>query len=129
MFQMTATALLAMCRKERKLGVLLALLLVLVPFLHPLAEANAAGRPDAGVICSSFGAADGKINPAMPDDCPMGIAGCGVVATVVKSEAAAPEAISYPEVCAFTLRQDHRQDGGELALWRRPPGRAPPAVS
>ena len=112
-------------RHERMLGAWLAFLLLLVPFIHPLAEANAASRPDAGFICSSFGASGKVTAPAQADDCPFGMA-CAGLAVPAAPLLAAWVALRFHwdalVVAAITNEIAPKPHG----IWNRPPGHAPP---
>jgi hypothetical protein len=118
----------AMFRSERLLGVWVALLLLLVPFFHPMAEANAAGRLDAGIICSSFGSASGYVSPARADDCPMGIACCAAVTSFGAEVGKGWDDVDYlttslPKTSALTSTM-----GRNLELWSHPPAQGPPTI-
>ena len=69
------THLLPAVRRDRISGLWLALLLLFVPFIQPLSEANAAGKPFAAVICSTFGVPGQAAVPGLADDCATCIAG------------------------------------------------------
>ena len=112
-------------RHERMLGAWLAVVLLLVPFLHPLAEANAAPWPDAGFICSSFGSSTNSTTPAQADDCPFGITCAGLAVAAV------------PPFANLDTLEFHRGDFAAarvpvaifinpLPAWESPPGHAPP---
>ncbi len=78
--------------RERTAFSALALLILLGNFIHPLAEARAAGTANAWMICSSYGTVRDPSAPTVPgaaDDCPMCIAGHGSCALPVLADAAA----------------------------------------
>ena len=62
-------------RRDRISGLWLAILLLFVPFIQPLSEANAAEKPFAAVICSTFGVPGQAAVPGLADDCATCIAG------------------------------------------------------
>ena len=118
-----------MMRHERVLGALVGFLLLLVPFIHPMAEANAAARPDAALICSSFGLSGNDEGPAQADDCPMGIAGCAAAAAPATNYGLVWEDIHLPQTLDLVPLRLVSADGRAIIDWSRPPGRAPPARS
>jgi hypothetical protein len=121
------TGIFAGFRSERRLGVWVGLLLLLVPFFHPMAEANAAGRPNADVICSSFGSAADEVNPAGADDCPMGINCCVAAAALDTGLARAWDEVTFIEASANIPLPLASTRDSEFGLWLRPPGQGPPA--
>jgi hypothetical protein len=62
-------------RRDRLAGLWLAALLLFVPYLQPLSEALAAGKPFAGEICSTFGTSGKAAMPGLADDCSACISG------------------------------------------------------
>jgi hypothetical protein len=114
-------------RRSRFAGVWLAMLLLAVPFIQPLSEANAAGKPFAAVICSAFGSPGGAVLPGLADDCPACIAGQHTSQFTI-SGGALPADILVP-----AFRSGASDFPSPIALpaaasqWKiKPPGHAPP---
>jgi hypothetical protein len=115
-------------RLDRLAGLWLAALLLFVPYVQPLSEALAAGKPFAGEICSTFGTSGRAAVPALADDCAACIAGSH-----------APQVAAIPalgEPCLVRPEQasiGHSFDRQELARpekrWFAPPGQGPPSNS
>lgn len=115
-------------RRDRLAGFWLAALLLIVPFIQPLSEAHAAGKPFAAEICSAFGTQGKAVIPGLADDC----AAC-IVGTHAPQLSAGPqggaEAI-LPDLFAASLADlaiapGHVPDGQRRRLM--PPGQAPPS--
>jgi hypothetical protein len=71
-------------RVEARATLHVLLLLLLVPILHPVAEARAVQNGTAGIICSTFGvpSPDAADRAGLPDDAPDCLA-CAMVAAAV----------------------------------------------
>lgn len=116
--------LLSIFRRDRMPGLWLALLLLLVPFVQPLAEANAAGKPFSAVICSTFGVAGEAAIPGLADDCAACVAGQHVPILAVASVQAPVFAVLSSMASGFAQRASALEFAGHWTL--KPPGHAPP---
>ena len=114
-------------RRDRLAGLWLAALLLLVPYLQPMSEALASGKPFAAEICTSFGSLDKAAAPVAADDCPSCISG-----SHVPQPASLPDgATALPAQLAKEpkFRPALTDTGGRLCAkrWLAPPGQAPPS--
>ncbi len=116
--------LLSTFRRDRTPGLWLALLLLLVPFVQPLADANAAGKPFSAVICSTFGVAGEAAIPGLADDCAACIAGQHAPVMAVAPVQATVFAVAPFIASFFSLHADPLDIVGRWTL--KPPGHAPP---
>lgn len=115
--------------RDRPLMAVLGLLLLLVPVFHPLAEAFAAGKPYASVICTTFGARrsldqSGNSQPGAADDCPC----CIACSTHCGAAVPLPAAAVLPSPSGKPLHVVPPRFQAPLRPFEpnRPPGRAPP---
>jgi hypothetical protein len=114
-------------RRDRISGLWLAILLLFVPFIQPLSEANAAEKPFAAVICSTFGVPGQAAVPGLADDCATCIAGQHAPQSAVPADedsaaiflpfsGSGPAGFSSPLTRPVAASQ-----------WKmKPPGQAPP---
>lgn len=119
---------LGMLRRERAAGIWLAFFLLLVPFLQPLAEANAAGKPFAAEICTAFGQPGKAALPALADDCAACIAGHAAQASIIPADELSsagihPLPVSGPADFPSPLT---RTDAADV-WWMKPPAHGPPS--
>ena len=113
-------------RRDRVPGLWLALLLLLVPFIQPLAEANAAEKPFLAVICSTFGIAGEVAIPGLVDDCAACIAcqHAPVLAVLPANASAAVFVVTSSKPPRFSLPATALGAAGHWTM--KPPGHAPP---
>lgn len=112
-------------RRERLAGVWLALFILLLPFLHPLSEANAANRPFASEICTTFGQTGKAALPGLADDCPVCVvANCGMDLTTTSADFSIMRHPLVAQAADFHKPSDHVAFAS--ANWLQPPGQAPP---
>lgn len=113
--------------RDRAAFALLAILLLMLTALHPLAEAKAAGNPAAGVICSAFGVAGEPVTPGAADDCPA-CTPCGGC-LLPSSSCAASRCSPQPSGASHPVRPAEPTRGGAAAIAEHDSGpiRAPPA--
>lgn len=118
----------AALRRDRFAGLWLLLLLLLVPYVQPLSEAMAAGKPFAAEICTSFGASDKASAPVAADDCPDCIAGShAAIKAFLPGDWNTRDAYSGA-VTASYLVSDRDEPGIISKRWLAPPGHAPPSA-
>jgi hypothetical protein len=114
-------------RRDRLAGLWLAALLLLVPYLQPMSEALAAGKPFASEICTSFGSLDRAATPVAADDCPSCISGSHVPQPSYMPDGTAAIPASLAEAPIFRpTRTDGAGEHGSKR-WLAPPGQAPPS--
>ncbi len=112
-------------RCERLPGVWLALFVLLLPFLHPLAEAKAANRPFASEICTTFGQTGKAALPGLADDCPVCVVANGGMD--LTTTCADFSIIRHPlNVQATDFHKPCDHVAVVTANWLQPPGQAPP---
>lgn len=111
-------------RRDRIPGLWLALLLLLVPFVQPLAEANAAEKPFSAIICSTFGVAGKAAIPGLADDCAACVAGQHAPVLVVAAVQAPVLAVPSSKASGFSLSATALITTVQWTL--KPPGHAPP---
>lgn len=122
------TSLMQVFRRDRLVGVWLALLLLLSPYLQPMSEAMAAGKPFAAEICTSFGASDKASAPVAADDCPDCIAGShAAIKAFLPGDWNARDAYSGAATASY-LVSDRDEPGIISKRWLAPPGHAPPSA-
>ena len=115
-------------RRDRLAGLWLAAILLFIPYVQPMSEALAAGKPFAGEICSTFGTSGKAAVPAMADDCAACIAG-----SHAPQLAAVPADVARTIAPPFSLANP-AYTGHEPPLpqrpkrWLAPPGQGPPSV-
>lgn len=112
-------------RRDRIAGAWLAIVLLFLPFLQPLAEAKAAGKPFAAVICSSYGVSGNAVFPGLADDCPACVVGHHVPLFSVPAataECVLPLAGAEPADFPSPLSRPLAASPWKL----KPPGQAPP---
>jgi hypothetical protein len=114
-------------RRDRLAGLWLAVLLLLVPYLQPMSEALAAGKPFAAEICTSFGSLDKAVTPVAADDCPSCISGSHVPQPAYMPDGVTALPMQWAEEQKF--RPELTDTGGGLYAkrWLAPPGQAPPS--
>ena len=115
-------------RRDRLAGLWLAALLLFLPYVQPLSEAMAAGKPFAAEICSSFGVPDKASSPVAADDCPDCIAGTHAP----QFAAISPDAYGtvVPLLRPFaTVAFERPAAALEAKRWISPPGQGPPSVN
>lgn len=123
-----ADHLLGILRRDRVAGIWLAFLLLLVPFLQPLAEANAAGKPFAAEICTTFGQPGKAALPALADDCGACIAGHWNPASLIPADELA-SAVIHPLPVSGSADFPSpltRTDAADV-WWMKPPAHGPPS--
>lgn len=121
-------SLLRIFRRDRILGLWLALLLLIVPSVQPLAEANSAEKPFSAVICSTFGVAGEAAIPGLANDCAACIAGQHAPVLAVTPSKLEAEQIALVERTTIGVRQQSANPLSPSDSWKlKPPGRAPPA--
>jgi hypothetical protein len=120
-------------RAELVLFLRVTLIVLAVPLIHPLAEAEAAGRGQggghAGVICTAFGAnhAAGDQLPGAPDECPCGVL-CAISALALPANTVSAAAVPLrPETPVAVLLGAEGASRPTRSV--RPPGHAPPVLS
>ncbi len=121
------TNLLHALRRDRIAGAWLALLLLFVPFIQPLSEANAADKPFAAVICSTFGMPGKAVLPGLADDCAACIAGqhaplFTISAGALPADVILPSSGSGPADFSSPLTRPVAANQWKM----KPPGHAPP---
>ena len=116
-------------RRERFAGVWLAFILLLVPFLQPLAEANAAGKPFAAEICTTFGQPGKAAIAGLADDCGNCISGHARPVSVIPADEWASAWLHLLEVAgpADFPSPLTRTDAADV-WWMKPPAQGPPAI-
>lgn len=123
--------LIAQLRGDIALFAWLCLFVLAVPVLQPFAEARAAERGDAFIICTQFGetraaiAGSDDLPIGAADDCPAGIV-C-MVATPAPPVTADGDGLPRPLPVAATPKPTAKDSPAPAGFaWLRPPGRAPP---
>ena len=115
-------------RRDRLAGLWLAAILLFIPYVQPMSEALAAGKPFAGEICSTFGTSGKAAVPAMADDC----AAC--IANSHAPQLAAITAVGDGAIVPAISLDDPAFSAEPHALplpskrWLAPPGQGPPSV-
>ena len=113
-------------RREARACLHVLLLLLLVPIVHPLAEARANQAGLTGVICSSFGAVTApNPNPIIPaaDDAPCCLASMASMPMLAPAE---PAELIAPMVPAGRVTRSDITSPVLASPSPRPPARAPP---
>ena len=117
-------------RRDRLAGLWLAALLLFVPYVQPLSEALAAGKPFfSGEICSTFGTSGKAALPALVDDCAVCIANTHTpqVAALPADFTGIAALAGSDASAAFSA--DRSAPPAPSKLWIAPPGQGPPSFS
>lgn len=117
-------------RQDRRAWQMMSIFVLLLPFFHPLSEANAANRPFSAEICTTFGQTGRAAVPGMADDCPLCIIGDETRQLFVPT---AFESVAFFGLNTFAIeiRFPHAvsQGSNDHTRWLHPPGQAPPLSS
>jgi hypothetical protein len=108
---------------EARASLLPLLLLLLVPVLHPVAEAHALSGKNAQIICSSFGG-DNANSTAFPDDMPNCIV-CAVNPPAMVADG--QPFIAAPLTSYRYVEYQKRPAIGHGTIWSLPQATGPPA--
>jgi hypothetical protein len=116
-------------RRDRLAGLWLAALLLFVPYLQPLSEALAAGKPFAGEICSTFGTSGKAAMPGLADDCAACISGSHAPQLGAVPADGVLLLLRLPELDSVDLSLDRYALASPQKRWFAPPGQGPPSIN